>query len=138
MNIPFLQSYGGDYFSFVLIGIAFSSYLSIGLNVFSQNLRQEQMMGTLEALLVTQTGIPTIILSSSLYSFILISFRVVAYLLLGALVFGVNMSGATLPAALLILILTIICFSGLGIISASFIMVLKGGLIHEYSVYDTT
>ncbi len=33
------------------------------------------MLGTLEALLVTQTGIPTIIISSSLYSFIFASFK---------------------------------------------------------------
>ncbi len=51
------------------------------------------------------------------FSFVLI------FLLLGVFLFGVNMSDANLFAAMIILILTIICFSGLGIISASFIMV---------------
>jgi ABC-2 type transport system permease protein len=37
------------------------------------------------------------------------------------------MSDANLFAAMIILILTIICFSGLGIISASFIMIFKRG-----------
>lgn len=124
---PYLTPYGGDYFSFVLIGIAFSSYLSLSLSSFSGAIQGAQSMGTMEALLSTQTEIPTIILCSSLYSFILTSFRVVLYLLLGAFVFGVKMSIQGVPTALFILILTIISFSSLGIISASFIMVLKRG-----------
>ena len=124
---PYLKPYGGDYFSFVLIGIAFSSYLSLSLSSFSGNISNAQMMGTLEALLVTQTEIPVIVLSSSLYSFILTSFRVVIYIILGAFLFGMNISNANYPMALLILILTIISFSSLGIISASFVMVLKRG-----------
>lgn len=125
--IPHLKPYGGDYFSFVLIGIAFSSYLQVSLSTFAGSIRGAQTTGTLEALLVTQTGIPTIIISSSLYSFMRTSFSVLIYLLLGLLVFGVRMSGANIPAAILILALTIIIFSSMGIISASFIMVIKRG-----------
>jgi len=125
--IPHLKPYGGNYFSFVLIGIAFSSYLQVSLHTFARSIRSAQTTGTLEALLVTQTGIPTIIVSSSLYSFIRTSLRVVAYLLLGLFLFGVNMKGANIFAATLILALTIITFSSIGIISASFIMVTKRG-----------
>jgi ABC-2 type transport system permease protein len=93
----------------------------------SESIREGQMLGTLESLLVTQTEIPTIILSSSLYSFIWASFRVAVYLMLGAFVFDVDMSNANLIGALLILILTIISFSSFGIMSASFIMIMKRG-----------
>ncbi len=58
---PYLKSYGGDYFSFVLIGIALANYLQLSLRSFSTCIRNAQIMGTLEALLVTQTAIPTII-----------------------------------------------------------------------------
>jgi ABC-2 type transport system permease protein len=125
--VPHLKPYGGNYFPFVLIGIAFSGYLQVSLNTFAGNIRSAQTTGTLEALLVTQTGIPAIIISSSLYSFIHTSFRVVVYLLLGLLIFGVNMKGANILAAVVILALTIITFSSIGIISASFIMVIKKG-----------
>ena len=54
------------------------------------------------------------------------SFRVLVYLLIGILL-GVDMSNANVPAALLILVLTIICFGSIGILSASFVMVLKRG-----------
>ena len=123
----YLEPYGGDYFSFVLIGIAFSGYLMTALRGFSESIRGEQMMGTLEAMLVTPTNSSTIIAFSTLWSFIFTSFRVLVYLLIGAFLLGVDMSDANLVAAMIILILTIICFSSIGIISASFIMVLKRG-----------
>jgi ABC-2 type transport system permease protein len=76
---------------------------------------------------VTQTEIPTIIISSSLYSFLWASFRVAVYLLIAVLVFGVNVGDANVLGAIIILLLTITSFSSFGIISASFIMVLKRG-----------
>lgn len=127
IGVSYLKPYGGNYFSFILIGIAFFSYLRISIDGISKSIREGQMLGTLEALLVTQTGIPTIIISSSLYSFIFASFKVAVYLLLGVFVFGLNMGNANFAGALLILFLTIISFSSFGIISASFVMVLKRG-----------
>ncbi len=123
---PYLKSYGGDYFSFVLIGIALGNYLQVSLRSFSSCIRDAQIMGTLEALLVTQTRIPTIILSSSLYSFVWSSFRVIVFLLIGVLL-GVDMAEANIIGTIFILIITIFAFSSLGIVSASFIMVLKKG-----------
>lgn len=122
-----LSRYGGDYFSFVLIGIAFSNFLAVGLGSFSTSIRGEQMMGTLEAMLVTPTRLSTIILSSSQWSFAFTSLRVGMYLLLGAVFFGVDFSNAKVLPALAALVLTVIAFSSLGIISASFIMIFKRG-----------
>jgi ABC-2 type transport system permease protein len=123
----YLKPYGGNYFSFVLIGIAFYSYLGVSMRALTATIRKGQMLGTLEALLVTQTEIPTIILSSSIYSFIWASVKVAIYLLLGALVFGADMGNANIAGAFVVLVLTIISFGSLGILSASFIMVLKRG-----------
>jgi len=125
--IPYLELYGGDYFSFVLIGIAFSDYLGLGLTNFSQKLRQEQLMGTLEAILATPTKIPLIIFSSSGWEFIHTSIEIFSYLLLGIFLFGVRIAHPNLLSILIILILSLISFSSLGIISASFIMVFKRG-----------
>ncbi|OQZ04897.1 MAG: ABC transporter [Candidatus Brocadia sp. UTAMX1] len=127
VGTSYLKPYGGDYFSFVLIGVAFFNYLKVSMDGLSASIREGQMVGTLEALLVTQTEIPAIILSSSLYSFIFASFKVAVFLILGAFFFGVDMGNANIAGALLILLLTIISFSSIGIISASFVMVLKKG-----------
>ncbi len=50
---PLLQEFNGDYFSYVIIGIAFGSYFGVGLNSFARALRQAQTTGTLEALMMT-------------------------------------------------------------------------------------
>jgi ABC-2 type transport system permease protein len=107
--------------------VAFTNYLEVSLDSFSSSIRNAQVTGTLEAILVTQTEIPTIIISSSLYSFIWTSFRVILYLIIGVLLFDLNISQANFTGAVVILLLTITTFSSIGIISASFIMVLKKG-----------
>jgi ABC-2 type transport system permease protein len=124
---PYLEAYNGDYFSFVLIGIAFSGYLSTSLHSFSGAIRGSQMSGTLEAMLVTPTSIPAVILFSSLWSFCFTTIEVIIYLLAGVTFFGLDMGRANVISALVVMVLTILSFSPLGIISASFIMVFKRG-----------
>jgi ABC-2 type transport system permease protein len=126
-GLKYLKPYGGNYFSFVLIGVAFFSYLGVSVQGISSSIREGQKLGTLESLLVTQTEIPTIIVSSSLYSFLWASFKVAVYLFLGIALFGIDIGNANLAGAFLILILTITSFTSFGIISASFVMVLKKG-----------
>ncbi len=124
---PYLKSYGGDYFSFVLIGIAFTGFLHTGLNTFASAISGAQGSGTLEAMLVTPTRISEILFSSSLWSFLMTGLNALLYLLFGFLFFGFSFGKANLLSASLVFFLTLFIFSGLGIISASFIMVLKRG-----------
>jgi ABC-2 type transport system permease protein len=126
-QMPQLAQYGGNYFAFVLIGIAFNYYLSVSLNSLSQSIREGQIMGTLEALLVTQTEIPTIIISSSVYGFLFTTLRVIIFMVIGVLVYGLDLSRANYAGAIVILLISIIAFSSFGILSASFVMVLKKG-----------
>ncbi len=123
---PYLADYGGDYFAFVLIGLAFSGYFGVGLRSFASNLREAQTTGTLEAMLLTPTRLSTIILSSSLYDYGYVTVQVIVYLVLGAVLFGVELNG-NIPAALVILVLTIIAMTAVGVVAASFVMVLKRG-----------
>lgn len=125
--MPHLKQYGGDFLSFLLIGLALISYVQVSLRTFSGSIRTAQTLGTLEAMLVTQTNVKTIILSSSLYSFTITSIRIFVYLLFGALVFSLDIHNANYVGAMIILFLTIICCSSIGIFSASIIMVLKKG-----------
>jgi ABC-2 type transport system permease protein len=126
-QMPQLAEYGGNYFAFVLIGIAFNYYLSVSLNSLSSSIREGQIMGTLEALLVTQTEIPTIIISSSVYSFLFTTLRVIIFIIIGVLIFGLDLSRANYAGAIVILGISIVAFSSFGILSASFVMVLKRG-----------
>lgn len=126
-SINQLSPYGGDYFPFVLIGIALTDYLTISSNSFATEIRNAQIMGTLEALLVTPTSIITILLSSFTYKLLSSSIRVLSYLLIGIFVFGVQFPDVHYGALLLTFILTLLPFIGLGLFSAAFIIVLKRG-----------
>ena len=135
---PYLAKYGGDYFPFILIGLAFYQFLGTSLGSFSSALRGGQMMGTLEVMFLTPTNPYMIIISSSLFSYIYTSIELTVYLIFGALFFGFDIFAVNWPAFLLVFALTIIAFSSLGIISASFILVFKRGdpiafLIHSLS-----
>lgn len=123
---PYLESYGGDYFSFVLIGLAFSRYVGVSLNSFSAMITRAQTTGTLEALFLTETNTEVIILGSSLYRFIWVSFSVSLYLAMGALL-GADLRQANVLAGIIVLILTVVCFSAFGILSASFVVLFKRG-----------
>lgn len=124
---PYLEEYGGDYFPFVLIGIAFSTFLGAGLGTTASVIRQEQMLGTLEVMLITPTRASAIAVYLSLWSFVYSSFNILVYLLMGKLVFGLAFSISRPWLVLVILILSILTFSSIGIISASFILIFKRG-----------
>ncbi len=122
-----LGSYGGDYFSFVIIGVAFADYLTVSLSSFAGEIRNAQLMGTLEALLVTPTSVPVILVSSSLFNFAFTSLRLIVYLIFGVFLFGMKLHVGSLFGLVLVTVLTIIAFLGIGLISAAFIIVFKQG-----------
>jgi ABC-2 type transport system permease protein len=125
--VPQLDQYGGDYFSFVLIGLAFNGYLGLSLSSFASSIREGQMTGTLEIMLLSPTRLSAILFSSSLWDYLLTTINVVVYLLFGALVFGFNLSQANYLTAFVVLILSVTSFSGIGILSAAIVLVVKKG-----------
>lgn len=123
---PVLAEYDGDYFAFVLIGVAFGSYFGLGLTGFARALRQAQTTGTLEAMMMTPASVSTIVVGSAVWSYAFTTLRVVVYLFLGVLL-GLRLEGANYAAALAILSLSIVAFASIGIMAAGVIMVIKRG-----------
>lgn len=124
---PYLEQYGGDYFSFVIIGLAFGGYFSLGLGGFSRALREAQTTGTLEAMMMTPTPVSIIVIGSALWNYAFTTFRVFVYIFLGVVFLGLRLTGANYLGGLVSLILSIIAFASIGIISASVIMITKRG-----------
>jgi len=126
-GVPNLERYGGDYFSFVLVGLAFSSFLNISLDTFSTAVRDEQMQGTLEALLATPTSPAAFFLARLLWNFVHSGLHVIGYFILGIVFLSASYSRANASAVPLIVILSLLAFNGLGMISAGFIIAFKRG-----------
>jgi ABC-2 type transport system permease protein len=122
---PELDQYGG-YLPFAAIGLAVVSYFQTGFSSFANAIRTEQMIGTLEALLMTPTKIPKIVIASSVWDFFWATLTAVIYIAAASLFYGIKLQGNPL-LALLLLVLTTAIFASFGVISASFIMVFKRG-----------
>ncbi len=122
-----LEAYGGDYFSFVLPGLALSTYMTLGLQTFSSVIREGQMMGTLEIMLLSPTRLSMILLSSAIWSYVFDTLKVIFILVFGSIVFGVSFANANVLATVLVLVLSVVSFAAIGVISAAFILVLKKG-----------
>jgi ABC-2 type transport system permease protein len=118
---------GTTYFSFALVGIAFFDYLSVALSTFDSSLQEARQNGTLENLLVTQTSLPVILAGSSIYPFAWMSLHTAIYLGWGAILFGFPLQGANWLGALIVLAASVLAFSGLGILSASYMLIFKRG-----------
>ena len=124
---PHLIEYGVGYFPYVIIGLALLNFVGVGMGSVSSSIREEQLMGTLEAILLTPTRLFSFILAMVIWNTILALIELIIYLVLGVLVFGIDFSQVNILSALTTMFLTIISFGSLGIISASFIMVFKKG-----------
>lgn len=125
--VPHLAAFGVDYFSYVLLSSAFFGYVGVGLGSFSERIRTEQQQGTLEAVLLTPTRVSTILFSLVLWNLILATIDLLVYVALAVFLFKISFANINVVSAVVIFILTVASFSGLGIISASFIMVFKRG-----------
>jgi ABC-2 type transport system permease protein len=126
-SIPILKSYGGSYFGFLMIGIAFSDYAGISINSFSGSIRDGQLTGTLEIILSSPTRLFTFLFSSSLWSYIFTTFRLCLYFLLSIFVFQLEVGKVNITAAAVIFALSMVTFIAIGIISASLVIVVKQG-----------
>ncbi|HEX8096615.1 MAG TPA: hypothetical protein VF507_01210, partial [Pyrinomonadaceae bacterium] len=81
-----------------LTGLAVLSYFMTGFSSLANAIRQEQMQGTLESVLLTPIGVPTIITASSAWEFIQQTFFSFLYLFFGWFFFGVRFQGSYLLA----------------------------------------
>jgi len=124
---PSLGPFGGDYFSFAVVGVAFSGLLGMFQEGLSAVVRSAQLSGTLEALLVTPVPIPVILFGSSLYSLLFQIFRTALHLAVAAAFFGLAFGRIDVAGVAAVGLLTVVCFLSVGVLSASFILVYKTG-----------
>lgn len=106
--------------------LPFLNYFMVGFSSLATAIRSEQAQGTLESVLMTPINIPTLIVASSGWDFLLATFQSFLYLFFGWSLFGAQYRGNFL-LALAFLVLTTLVLASVGILSASFAMVFKRG-----------
>ncbi|MGE3077097.1 MAG: ABC transporter permease [Dehalococcoidia bacterium] len=146
---PALQKYGGDYFSFVLVGVGLSLLAYPITKAFSAGVRAAQVTGTFEAMLTTKTSGSAIIICSSLYALTVACVQLALMWLIGGVVFGAHFRLAELPWVGLVVGLTVAVLAGIGMLSAAFVVAFKqnepftsafvaGSLLISGIMYPTT
>jgi len=123
---------GGNLFAFILFGIAPLQYQQVSLRAFGSRFREEQVTGTLEAMLVCPTRTPLVIFGSALFDFLFTSVSVVLYIVVGvgfswftSRPIAMHMAG--LLPAMIIFTLMVMASVGIGIMAAAFVMYFKKG-----------
>jgi ABC-2 type transport system permease protein len=117
---------GYDPFPFIAVGVAVNGCMTTLLVCFGQAIRGSQATGTLKAVLTTRTTPMQFILLSSLYP-IARAMIDAGLCLLFAAVLGFTFGGVHLGSTLLILALSFLAFSSIGILSAGFALVFQRG-----------
>ena len=112
------------YFDYVAVNLAFLRFGDAAIGSFQRALRGDQMMGTVEAVLATPTGLPLLILSSSLWSFANTVLQIALFLGISAAL-GLDLSHVNVLTAAAFLALTACALSPLGVLGAASIMAFK-------------
>jgi ABC-2 type transport system permease protein len=118
---------GSSYFAYSLVGFVFFDYLNAALDTFDHSLQEARDGGTLEPLLVTQVSLPVMLVGSAFYPFAATTLRIAVYLGWSAALFGFPLHSANWLSVFLVLLATLLAFSGLGIFSAAYLLLFKRG-----------
>ncbi|HXL21996.1 MAG TPA: ABC transporter permease [Candidatus Dormibacteraeota bacterium] len=129
---------GGSYFTFSLIGFVFLDYLNAALDTFDHSLEEARDSGTLEHLLITQTSLPIFVAGSALYPFVATTLRIAVYFFWSAILFGFPLRSANWLSVFAVLLASLLAFSGLGILSSSYLLVFKRGNPAKWFVLGIT
>ncbi|MGH9282923.1 MAG: ABC transporter permease, partial [Acidimicrobiales bacterium] len=125
-----IPAFGGSpatYVEFVAVGLVFASFMQVSLARVSSVIRQEQLMGTLESLLLTPTTPAMIQLGSVAFDLVYVPLRSGIFLALVWVLLDVRLSlSGILPAAALL-----VCFVpfvwGLGVAGAGGVLTFRRG-----------
>jgi len=117
-----LQQYNMTPTTYLIIGLAFSSYLTQSLTLVQKTINP----WALEEVLVSPTGLTTFIVGSSIWGFIWSTGVVLIYLAIGVFIFGVSLS-INILGTIIVVALGIGTFIGFSMIGAGILIVTKQG-----------
>lgn len=125
-----LPTYGGEragYFEFVMVGVVITTVSGLLLQKVATAIRQEQMIGTLEALLVTPSSATTVQAGSAAFDIVFIPIRMTALLLVVSLTLGLDFDAGGAGPSLALLAAFVPFLWGLGLVTAAAIVTFRRG-----------
>ena len=124
-SVASLDQYGGDYFTFVLLGLSVSVLAYPVIKSFANGVRSAQVTGTLEATMLGRSSPVSVVVAGGVYPLLYSVTQLVVMVTLGAVVFGANVQPSAIGPMVLVLFLTLSSLAGLGLFAAAFVIVFK-------------
>jgi ABC-2 type transport system permease protein len=126
-SLPSFNGTETTYVEFVAIGLVVNLFLQVALTRTATAIRTEQMIGTLEALLMTPTATATVQLGSAVFDLVYVPIRTAIFLGFLAIVVGLDLqvSGILPSAAVLLAFIPFVW--GIGLAAAAAILTFRRG-----------
>jgi ABC-2 type transport system permease protein len=126
-RMPVFHGTRATYIEFVVIGVCLNTTVLLLLHELSRALRAEQMVGTLESLLVTPTRIGTVQMGSTLFNLLYVPLRIFLFLAVIAIVFGLDLHAAGILPATVLMLEFLPFLWGLGLIAGGAVLTFRRG-----------
>src|SRR6266704_6180928 len=125
---PQFRPEGMPYFSFLILGAGFYTFLLAGLHSFLRTVQESQQTGTLEVLMTTATSPATLLSLSALSAFASGIAQLLFYFCAGALLFGVP--HVNLVGCLSVFVFSVLISAAIGLFAAGLqIAIHKGSAV---------
>ena len=124
-GIASLEAYGGDYFSFVLVGLAMNLLAFPAVRTFGDAVRGAQVTGTFEAMLATRANPLAIVVSAASYPVLRVLLELVLLIAIAAIALNARVEVANIGLVAIVLALTLAAFAGIGLMSCAFTIAFK-------------
>lgn len=125
--LPKIDGRSVSYMEFVAVALILTTFMQVSLSRLVGVVRNEQLMGTLESLLITPTAPMTLLFGSIAYDLLYVPIRTAVFMLIASGILGVNFNLAGLFPAALILLVFIPFTWGIGIVSGAAVLTFKRG-----------
>jgi ABC-2 type transport system permease protein len=126
-RLPSFNGTEATYIEFVAIGIVVNLFVQVALTRTATAIRTEQMIGTLEALLMTPTATTTVQLGSAVFDLVYVPIRTAIFLAFLAVAVGLDLHVSGILPSAVVLVAFIPFVWGLGLASAGAILTFRRG-----------
>jgi len=116
---PMLAQYGGNYTSYIILGIAFNTFLSVSLNSYYMAYSNGYWGSGFEIYSTSPIGVSAFIIGSVLFDYFISCIGIIMYLAIGIFAFHLNLANANYLTTIIALLLSAAAVSGIGLIAAS-------------------
>ena len=127
-DAPLLQNYNNNYFAFSLIGIALADFTFAIAKSMNQEIRNGQLDGTFEELILTNSNLLVMLISTAAYPIVLGLVRMFLFFLICMIFFNLKIElGDDMVYLPIIFTLAIVSHLGVALISAAYTVLFKKG-----------